>query len=179
MAGGTLSRIRNMRMGRHSCMNVTLGSGDDSVMVAVVLLPSDIMLDINEAVEERYAPTILNDGTVVKNNKQNDITRSQYYNQLLCFHCMREIDNTDEKIFSSVDEVGSILTLEDIKRVCEAYNSIIINNSNKLETLKQEDFEELKKHLEVTSLKDLSIVSQVHLMYFLQTIRSETLPTNN
>lgn len=178
MAGGTINKIRNMRMGKKSCSSVKLGVGDDSVMVAVVLLPSDIMLDINEMVEERYAPTV-QDGVVVKNAKQNDITRNQYYNQLLCLHCMREIDDINTPIFNTVEEVGSILTLEDIKRVCEAYNALIINNSDKLETLKQEDYDELKKLLEVTPLKDLSIVSQVHLMYFLQTLLSENLQTDN
>jgi hypothetical protein len=92
---------------------------------------------------------------------------------------MREVDNLDRSIFSTVEEVGSILTLEDIKRVCEAYNALIVNNSDKLETLRQEDYDELKKFLEVTPLKDLSIVSQVHLMYFLQTVLSESLQTDN
>lgn len=178
MAGDTLNKIRNMRMGKRSHSKVKLGVGDDSVMVAVVLLPSDIMLDINEKVEERYAPTIQN-GAVIKNTKHNDITRNQYYNQLLCLHCMREIDDLDRSVFTTVEEVGSILTLEDIKRVCEAYNTLIVNNSDKLETLRQEDYDELKKFLEVTQLKDLSIVSQVHLMYFLQTVLSENLQTDN
>lgn len=178
MAGDTLNKIRNMRMGKRSHSTVKLGMGDDSVVVAVVLLPSDIMLDINEMVEERYAPTV-QDGVVVKNSKQNDATRNQYYNQLLCLHCMREVNNLDESIFSTIEEVGSILTLEDIKRVCEAYNALIVNNSDKLETLKQEDYDQLKKLLEVTPLKDLSIVSQVHLMYFLQTVLSENLQMDN
>ena len=178
MAGGTLDRIRGMRTGKQSNIKVILGVGDDSVEVAVVLLPSDIMLDINEMVEERYTP-IVQDGVTVKNPKYNDATRNQYYNQLLCMYCMREIDNIETRIFSDISEVGSILTLEDIKRVCEAYNTLVVNNSNKLETLKQEDYDELKKALEVTPLKDLSIVSQVHLMYFLRTIRSEILPMSN
>lgn len=178
MAGDTLNKIRSMRMGKRSHSKVKLGVGDDSVMVAVVLLPSDIMLDINEKVEERYAP-IVKDGVVIKNTRQNDVTRNQYYNQLLCLHCMREIDDLDRAVFTTVEEVGSILTLEDIKRVCEAYNSLIVNNSDKLETLRQEDYDELKKLLEVTPLKDLSIVSQVHLMYFLQTVLSENLRTDN
>ena len=178
MAGGTMDKIRSMRMGKRSHTSVKLGIGDDNVLVAVVLLPSDIMLNINELVEERYAPEV-KDGVVVKNSRQNDVTRNQYYNQLLCLHCMREIDDLDTCVFTTVEEVGKILTLEDIKRVCEAYNTLIVNNSDKLETLKQEDYEELKKFLEVTPLKDLSIVSQVHLMYFLQTVLSENLPTDN
>lgn len=178
MAGGTFSKIRNLRSGKRTRGFVKLGMGEDSVTVAVVLLPSDVMLDINETVEERYAPEVV-DGVVVKNSKQSDVTRAQYYNQLLCYHCMREPEDLEVKIFENAKDVGENLTLEDIKRVCEAYNNLIVNNSDKLETLKQEDYDELKKYLEVTPLKDLSIVSQVHLMYFLQTLLSENSPTGN
>ena len=178
MAGDTLNKIRKMRTGKRSCSMVRLGIGDDIVQVAVVLLPSDTMLEMNELVAERYAPQVV-DGVSVDNTKDNEITRSQYYNQLLCMYCMREPDNLDERIFTKIDEVGSILTLEDIKRVCEAYNALIVNNSDKLETLKQEDYDELKKYLEVTPLKDLSIVSQVHLRYFLLTILSENSQMDN
>lgn len=178
MAGGTFDKIRGLRSGKKTRGFVKLGMGEDSVTVAVVLLPSDVMLDINETVEERYAPEVV-DGVVVKNSKQSDVTRAQYYNQLLCFHCMREPEDLEVKVFDKFEDVGKNLTLEDIKRVCEAYNNLIVNNSDKLETLKQEDYDELKKYLEVTPLKDLSIVSQVHLMYFLQTLLSENSPTGN
>lgn len=178
MAGGTIDRLRNMRMGNKAHALVTLGNGDDSVDVAVVLLPSDIMLSINETVEERYH-NIVQDGVEISNPKVNEVTRNQYYNQLLCMYCMRDVSDLDSRIFDNEKDVGSTLTLEDIKRVCEKYNELIINNSEKLETLKEEDYDELKKYLEVTPLSDLSIVSQVHLMYFLQTILSETLQTDN
>lgn len=178
MAGGTIDKIRNMRMGKFTHSTVKLGLGDDVVQVAVVLLPSDTMLEINELVAERYAPQVV-DGETVENSKNNETTRAQYYNQLLCFHCMREMEDLNEKIFTKFEDVGTILTLEDIRRVCEAYNNLIINNSDKLEVLKQEDYDELKKFLEVTPLKDLSIVSRVHLKYFLQTILLENSPTGN
>ena len=178
MAGDTFNKIRSLRSGKRTRGFVKLGMGEDSVTVAVVLLPSDIMLDINETVEERYAPEI-KDGVAVKNSKQSDVTRAQYYNQLLCYHCMCEPEDLDVKIFEKFEDVGHNLTLEDIKRVCETYNNIIVNNSDKLETMKPEDYDELKKFLEVTPLKDLSIVSQVHLMYFLQTVLSESSPTDN
>lgn len=178
MAGDTFNRIRSLRSGKRTRAFVKLGMGDDSVTVAVVLLPSDVMLDINETVAERYAPEV-KDGVTVENSRQSDVTRAQYYNQLLCYHCMREPDDLEAKIFEKFEDVGKNLTLEDIKRVCESYNNLIVNNSDKLETLKPEDYDELKKFLEVTPLKDLSIVSQVHLMYFLQTVLSENSPTDN
>lgn len=172
MAGDTKSKIKNLRTGKRSHTTVDLGVGEEIVKVAVVLLPSDTMLDINEKVEERYHDTV-QDGVVIPNPKKNEITRNQYYNQLLCFNCMRDINDLDEKVFDEEDEVGKYLDLDDIGRVCEKYNELIVNNSNKLETMTEEDFDELKKFLEVTPLKDLSIVSQVHLMYFLQTVLSE------
>ena len=172
MAGDTRNRIKNLRTGKRSHTSVNLGMGDNMVRVAVVLLPSDTILDINEKVEERYQDVVV-DGVVVKNPKKNEVTRNQYYNKLVCFHCMRDPENLEEKVFESEDEVGQLLDNDDIGRVCEKYNELLVNNSNKLETMSEEDFEDLKKYLEVTPLKDLSTVSLVHLKYFHKTIVSE------
>ena len=79
MAGDTRNRIKNLRTGKRSHTSVNLGMGDNMVRVAVVLLPSDTILDINEKVEERYQDVVV-DGVVVKNPKKNEVTRNQYYN---------------------------------------------------------------------------------------------------
>ena len=71
---------------------------------------------------------------------------------------MREPEDLDVKIFEKFEDVGHNLTLEDIKRVCETYNNIIVNNSDKLETMKPEDYDELKKFLEVTPTTDYNTV---------------------
>lgn len=165
MAGDRLIKLRDMRSGVPTRKLVNLGNGDNSVEIAVVVVSADVMLSINEEVEEKYRDT--------PDTKHSGLMRNQYYNMLLCYYCMRDPDKLDELMFDNKDEVGETLNLEDIKRVMEAYNELIINCAPKLETMNEEDFDEIKKFLGGVQLKDLSTVSLVHLMYFLQTIRSE------
>ena len=157
---GDVKRLRDLRRGLPR-KTISLGNGKDSFEICVVMLSADTMLDINSKVDEKY-------GTDSKS-----IAKSQYYNILLCTQCMRSVDDIEEHLVYDPDELASLLDLEDIRRVCEAYNELIINKAPKLETLKEEDYDALKKYFEVTPLKDLSTVSLVHLMYFLQTVRSE------
>ena len=136
------------------------------------------MLSINEAVEDRYHPTI--DGeNIIKNPMDSQKNRAMYYNKLLCYHCMRVPTDINEKIASSPDEIGELLDVEDIQRVCEKYNELIVNKTPKLEVLTEEELDSLKKYLEVTPLKDISTVSLVHLKYFHQTLVSEQCLTSN
>lgn len=164
-----VSYLRSMRTGQAPYCRVTLGNGSGSFDIAVVIISSDEMLEINELTEERY------------HNKDidNERNRARFYNRLLCYHCMRTLEDTSVKIASSPDEVGELLDDEDIKRVCEKYNEMIVNKAPKLEVLKEEQLDELKKYLEVTPLKDISTVSLVHLKYCHQTLVSEGCLTNN
>lgn len=175
---GDISYLKRMRIGQPPHGIVTLGNGSDSFEIAVVLLSNDIMLSINEAVEDRYHEVAEGD-KMVKNPLDTQKTRAMYYNRLLCYHCMRVPTDLNQKVASSVDEVGQLLDDEDIKRVCEQYNILIINKAPKLEVLTEEELDSLKKYLEVTPLKDISTVSLVHLKYFHQTLVSEKCLTNN
>ena len=173
-----ISYLKKMRTGQPLHKIVTLGNGSDSFDIAIVLLSSDTMLSINEEVEERYH-AIIDGDKIVKNPLDTPKNRAMYYNRLLCYHSMRMPKDLDTKIASSADEVGQLLDNEDIKRVCEKYNELIVNKSQKLEVLTEEELDELKKYLEVTPLKDISTVSLVHLKYFHQTLVSEECLTNN
>lgn len=175
---GDISYLRRMRTGQPPHNIVTLGNGSDSFEVAVVLLSNDVMLSINEAVENRYHE-ITNGDKTIKNPLDTPKNRAMYYNRLLCFNCMRIPTDLSQKIASDADEVGQLLDDEDIKRVCEQYNNLIINKAPKLEVITEEELDSLKKYLEVTPLKDISTVSLVHLKYFHQTLVSEKCLTNN
>ena len=180
---GDISYLRRMRTGQPPHKIVTLGNGGDSFQVAVILLSSDKMLAINELVEERYQVKTTRglDGKdiEVKDPRDNSKNRARYYNQLLCYESMRNPDDLNEKIADSPEEVGELLDDEDIQRICEMYNELIVNKAPKLEVLKQEELDQLKKYLEVTPLSDISTVSLVHLKYCHQTLVSESLLTNN
>ena len=179
MAGDKISYLKRMRKGEPPHMIVTLGNGSDAFDVAVILLSNDIMLGINEKVEDRYHTTIDENGNVIKSGIENQKTRAMYYNRLLCFECMRVPGNLKERIAGDADEVGRLLDDEDIKRVCERYNELLVNKAPKLEVLTEEELDSLKKYLEVTPLKDISTVSLVHLKYCHQTLVSEQCLTNN
>jgi hypothetical protein len=175
---GDISYLKRMRTGQPPHNMVTLGNGSDSFEVAVVLLPNDTMLSINEDVESRYHGTVDGDN-VIKNPIDTPKNRAMYYNRLLCFHCMRIPDDLNKKVADSADEIGRLLDDEDIKRVCEQYNNLLINKAPKLELLTEEELDSLKKYLEVTPLKDISTVSLVHLKYCHQTLVSEKCLTSN
>lgn len=179
MAGDKISYLKRMRKGEPPHMIVTLGNGSDAFDVAVILLSNDTMLGINEQVEDRYHTTIDENGNVIKSGIENQKTRAMYYNRLLCFECMRVPGNLKERIAEDADEVGKLLDDEDIKRVCERYNELLVNKAPKLEVLTEEELNSLKKYLEVTPLKDISTVSLVHLKYCHQTLVSEQCLTNS
>ena len=164
MVGG--SKLWKLRHGIPVHKNVTLGNGDSTVEVTVVSLTADIMQMIDETVE-----------LYCKQNKDkvNDVVRSQYYNINLVHHCMRDphSDRFSEKITNSPNEVAEMMDLEDISRIVNAYQELLLNKAPRLELLTKEQLDELKNHLEVTPLSDLSTVLLVHLANCHRTIVSE------
>jgi hypothetical protein len=165
MAGDN-TKVSRLRRGVKPHKLVTLGNGSDTIDVMVVLLPSDLIMSIEEQVEE-YCQK--NEGKV------NPKIRNKLHNKLLCHYCMRDPEDPTYNTFmtESPDDVGRNMDDEDIKRICEAYNQLLINKAPKLEMLNEDEFKSLKKYLEVTPLSGLSTVSLVHLTNFHQTIVSE------
>ena len=165
MVGGK-SKLWQLRSGIPVHKNVTLGNGDSTVEVTVVLLPADTMQMIDEVVE-----------SYCKKNREkvNDSVRAQYYNINLVHHCMRDpnSDRFKDKMTESPEEVASMMDMEDISRIINAYQELILNKAPKLEFITQEQLDEIKKHLEVTPLSDLSTVLLVHLGNCHRTIVSE------
>ena len=165
MVGGK-SKLWQLRSGIPVHKNVKLGNGDTAVDVTVVSLPADTMQMIDETVEE-----------YCKKNKAriNETVRVQFYNINLVHHCMRD-PNSDRysiKMTDSPEEVASIMDLEDISRVVNAYQELILNKAPKLELITQDQLDEIKNHLEITPLSDLSTVLLVHLANCHRTIVSE------
>lgn len=163
MVGG---KIRELRMGVPSHKNVTLGDGDFCVDVVVVILSIDMTQRIEEQVQEYCTKNA---------DKVNDTVRSQYFNKLIAFYSTKDPDDPTYKTpaFSSYDEMNELLDVEDVGRINKAYGELLINKSQKIELLTQEQLDTIKKHLEVTQLNDLSTVLLVHLASCHQTIVSE------
>lgn len=164
MVGG--SKLWKLRAGIPVHKNVVLGNGDSTVEITVVALPAETMQMIDETVEAYCKQN---------RDKVNDAVRSQFYNINLAYHCMRDPNSEryTEKIAESPEEVARAMDLEDISRVINAYQELILNKAPRLEFITQEQLDEIKKHLEVTPLSDLSTVLLVHLANCHRTIASE------
>ena len=165
MVGGK-SKLWQLRAGIPEHKNVVLGNGDTTVDVTVVSLPADTMMMIDEVVEE-YCK--------INADKVNDAVRMQFYNINLVHHCMRDpnSDRLSVKMTDSPEEVAEMMDLEDISRIINAYQELILNKAPRLEMITQEQLDEIKNFLEVTPLSDLSTVLLVHLANCHRTIVSE------
>lgn len=163
---GNKSKLWQLRAGIPAHKNVVLGNGEATVEVTVVSLPADTMQMIDETVEEYCRKNA---------DRVNDVVRAQFYNINLVHHCMRDphSDRFSEKMTESLEEVAEIMDLEDISRIVNAYQELMLNKAPKLEFITQGQLDEIKKHLEVTPLSDLSTVLLVHLANCHRTIASE------
>lgn len=165
MVGGK-SKLWQLRAGIPVHKNVTLGNGDSTVQVTVVSLPADTMKMIDETVES-YCKR--------NQDKINDSVRAQVYNINLVHHCMRDpnSDRFSDKMTDSPEEVAEMMDLEDISRIVNAYQELILNKAPRLEMITQAQLDEIKNFLEVTPLSDLSTVLLVHLANCHRTMVSE------
>lgn len=163
---GRQSKLAILRRGIPMHKRVTLGNGENSMEVVVVLLSSDDMLDIEGATEE-YCKRI--------GDKCNRIVRNNYYNRLLCALAMRDPDDVtyNTLLVDDADEVGEFMDVEDMERVCSAYKELLQNKAPKMELINETELEEIKNFLRVTPLKDLSTTLLVHLKSCHRTIVSE------
>ena len=165
MVGGK-SKLWKLRSGIPVHKNVTLGNGETAVEVAVVSLSADTMKAIDETVE-----------LYCRQNKDrvNDVVRSQVYNIHLVHHCMRDpnSDRFSQKMTDSPEEVADMMDLEDISRIVNAYQELILNKAPRIDMLTQEQLDTIKNFLEVTPLSDLSTVLLVHLTNCHRTTVSE------
>lgn len=153
-------KLYKMRSGTPQHKSIKL-RGED---FAIVLLGSDIIRSIEEQTEEYYNRN---------KDRVNDAVRAQYYNALLVFNCLRDPNNLSERVADKVSDIESALDSVDMTEVVDAYRELIINKSPRIDLLTQDELDEVKKHLEVTALSDLSTVLCVHLKNCHLTIVSE------
>lgn len=160
---GENKSLRDLRKGTPPHKRVHIGD-NDGFDVMVVIISADKCLEIEEDVQE-YCSS--------KSSKSNDNTKNQFYNAMLAYNCMRDVDDLTQHIAGDVNEVLQTMDLEDINRVVNAYGELMMNKAPKLELITDAQLDVIKKHLEVTPLSDLSTVLLVHLANCHQTIVSE------
>ena len=158
MAG---SKISQLRQGKPVSKIVDLRGKE----FGIVLVSMDILRDIEEKTQSY---TVNNPG------KASESSRNNYYEVQLAYNCLRDLEDEtlETKAADSVEEISQVLDNEDINRVMNAYSDLLLQKAPKLEMITEEQLTEIKKHLEVTPLKDLNTVLLVHLMNCHQVIVS-------
>lgn len=154
------SFISNIRRGRTPFKVIGLNNGDETFDVAIVLLSSDLMCDINDRVCEKY-------GESEEESEQLTKSKNIYYNTLLAYYCTRvpKVPYT-EYVADSYKEFCSYMDLEDIDRIVKAYNELLISKCDKIELLTDDRLEELVNFLEKQrggDWKDLDTIAYIHL----------------
>lgn len=160
---GEKKSLKDLRKGIPPHKRVRIG-GPDGCDVMVVILSADKCLEIEEDVQE-YCTS--------KGSKTNENVKNQFYNAMLTFNCMRDVEDLTKPVADSINDVLENMDLEDINRIVNAYGELMMNKAPKLELLTEDQLDVVKKHLEVTPLSDLSTVLLVHLANCHQTIVSE------
>lgn len=159
------SKLRELRRGIPPHKRIHIGGeGEDGFDAMVVILSADKCLEIEEQTQS-YCKS--------KESSSNENVKTQFYNALLVSNCLRDVNDLNSCLASDVADVLANMDLEDINRVVNAYGELMMNKAPKLELLTEEQFEDLKKVLEVTPLSGLSTVSLVHLANFHRTLLSE------
>lgn len=154
------SFISNLRRGKTPFKVIGLQNGEDVFDVAIVLLSSDLMCDINDKVYDKY-------GESEEENEQLTKAKNIYYNTLLAYHCTRVPEEPyQEYVAGSYKEFCQYMDLEDIDRIVKAYNELLINKCDKIELLTDDRLEELVNFLERQrggDWKDLDTIAYIHL----------------
>lgn len=107
--------------------------------------------------------------------EENKITDEDYKDiilqQYIMYNALRDKDNIENKIASSIDEFISLIDNNELAFLQVQYNMFMQDNSPFLNAITEEQFEELKKTLEKIKLSDLNGVSLLALRNFLISLK--------
>ncbi len=130
-------------------------------MVAIVILSSqeltDCKLKADEYIESRN----------IKDEDYKDIILQQY----IMYNALRDKDDLNTKLASNIEEFRQLIDNNELAFLQVQYNMFMQDNSPFLSAINEEQFEELKKTLNKTTLKDLNGVSLLALRNFLISLK--------
>ena len=157
-----------MRMGQAVCDYVRLPS-DEELRLCIVPLTEAEYLQVLEAVRDFKASDDL-PGMAVRDRVQA---------QEILVHAIREEDDLQKRVYQSIEELREDLEVGDIDELIDRYNEMTANSSPRLDSIPEEEFEELKKLLQTMDWSALSGRSWYAAKRFLGTIQEQLLQGNS
>lgn len=160
-------RLTRMRMGQAACSYVNLLS-DDEIRLALVPLT-----------EAEYEQCL---ELVAALNAQDNIAgftlRDRRQAQEILVRSIREEDNLETRVYSTVDEMMADLEVTDIDRLIDEYNEMTEQSNPSIEQIPIEELEKLKKVFQEMDWSELSGRSWYAAKRFLGTLPPQLLMGN-
>lgn len=150
----TLDKIRDlrqMRLGQELAEYTTIPSMPE-VEIALVPLTEAEIFDSMKAVSRNEYPESMVGLEVA----------DRLYNQEVLMRAIREKGDLKSRVFHTLDELTGSLNATDVNILIDKLGELSLESAG-LENLSEEEFEELKKVLEKTSMSELSIKQQYAL----------------
>lgn len=154
-----MSLLQKIKSGKKNYKIIKFPGTDENV--AIVLLSSD----------ETTMAKLKADEFNKKNNITDEIYLDKSIQEYIIFYALRDPEDLNKKVAESIDELKQSITVNDLAYLMIEYTNLSNETNPLINSLTEEMFEELKKTLEKTSLKDLNGESLLSLRNFLMSLR--------
>lgn len=161
-------RLERMRLGQSVCDYVTLASDPEIRLAIVPLTESEYLQALNAVAEVPRADDMA--GAAIKDRVQS---------QEILLRAFREEKNLSERVFSTTDEMMTVLEVMDVDHAIDCYNEMVEKSSPVLDGLPEEEFENLKKALQTMDWNGLSGSAWYAARRFLSRIMPKPLLDNS
>jgi hypothetical protein len=155
-----MSLLKKIKQGKANYKIVEFPGTEEKV--AIVALSSNESLQASLKAEE----------VIKANNIEDDDLKSLEHQKQLAYKFIRDKDNKDKQIADSFEEFDNAIDNTEIQYFTVQYSLFINENSPFLNSVTEEQFDELKKTLEKIALSDLNGMSLIALRNFLLTLAS-------
>lgn len=150
------SYLSKLRRGIPSNKKIKLGHGDNEIEVLVALLSNDEMIEVEDMVIEKYGE---------KKQEGDTKARNLYYNSLLAYKCTRVPDNVYLNIADTYEEFSEAINFVETEKIIKTYNELLINETDKIEFLTEEQLDDLVDFFGITHLEKLYTLNTVSLIH--------------
>lgn len=161
-------RLARMRMGQDAAEIITLPWNEEVRMAIVPLTEKEYELALSAASAFSPGGDSTDDTFVME-------AKDRYVSAHMLYDALREPDDIDKRVFSSVEEVREFLEPPQINYLREEYARISEFSSPALDGLGAEELDELKKAFEKIELSALSGKPWWHLKSFFSSLTPEQL----
>lgn len=149
-----MSKLSKIKQGKNISKVIDFPGTDEKVAIAI--LSSAEIAEAQTKAEQ----------LIEKHNIKDDTMQDIYHQKQILYKALRDKDDSKKQLADTFDEIDT-LDIQEIQFLMVQYNLLSQESSPFLNSVTEEQFEELKKTLEKITWKDLNGPSLVALRNFL------------